>query len=199
MTVAARRANFAPMRITRVIVLAALTLLAACSPKKPWHSTDVSGSLPELSFTMQRASDGAAVTAEHYRGHIVLVYFGYTNCPDVCPTTLSDLSRMVAKVNSPDVRVLFVSVDPDRDSPAALAQYASAFSRQMDGLLGGEEALADMARRYRVAYSVDKGPPYTVMHSNAVFFFDRNGRARLVTTDTSNSDAMAQDVKRLLN
>jgi protein SCO1/2 len=128
----------------------------------------------------------------------VALYFGYTNCPDVCPATLADLTRMLEQVKSPDVRVLFVSVDPNRDTPEALAHYAAAFSPQIEGLRGGDEALADMARRYRVAYSVEPGPPYTVMHSNAVFFFDKDGRARLVTTDTSNASAMAEDVTRLL-
>jgi protein SCO1/2 len=177
--------------------LFAFLLLAGCG-RSPFHMTDVSGALPKLDFHLVRANDGKPVTGADYRGKVVALYFGYTNCPDVCPTTLSDLTRMLEQVKSPDVRILFVSVDPNRDTPAALAHYAAAFSPQMDGLRGGEEALADVARRYRVAYSVNPAPPYTVMHSNAVFFFDRNGRARLVTTDTSNTAAMADDVKRLL-
>jgi len=79
-----------------------------------------------------------------------------------------------------------------------LDEYAHAFTPQMDGLYGTANQLADAARRYRVAYSVKQGPPYEVMHSNAVFFFDKTGKARLVTTDTSDSAAMAQDVDRLL-
>jgi protein SCO1/2 len=94
--------------------------------------------------------------------------------------------------------VLFVTVDPDRDSGLALWQYTRAFSSQIDGLWGDKNQLARLARRYRVAYTVTKGPPYEVMHSNAVFFFDPSGRARLVTTDTTDTAAMAQDVKRLL-
>src|SRR5262249_1700938 len=150
-----------------------------------------------LDFRMTRANDGKTVTGADYRGKVVALYFGYTNCPDVCPTTLADLTKMLERVKSPDVRILFVSVDPERDTLAALAHYAAAFSPQMDALRGGDQTLAEMARRYRVAYSVDKGPPYTVMHSNAVFFFDKTGRARLVTTDTSNNAAMAEDVERL--
>jgi len=160
--------------------------------------TDVSGAMPRLAFHLTRATDGAAVTGADYRGKVVLLYFGYTNCPDVCPTTLTNLADMLSKVNSPDVRVLFVSVDPARDTPLLLLHYAAAFSPQIAGLRGSDNELADVTRRYRVAYSVNPGPPYTVMHSNAVFFFDRQGRARLVTTDTSNTAAMAQDVKRLL-
>jgi protein SCO1/2 len=177
--------------------LFAFLLLAGCG-RSPFHMTDISGALPKLDFRLVRANDGKPVTGADYRGKVVALYFGYTNCPDVCPTTLSDLTRMLEQVKSPDVRILFVSVDPNRDTPPALAHYAAAFSPQMDGLRGGDEALAEVARRYRVAYSVNPAPPYTVMHSNAVFFFDRNGRARLVTTDTSNTAAMADDVKRLL-
>ena len=182
----------------RMAALLFCLLLAGCG-KSPFHMTDVSGAMPKLDFRMVRANDGKPVTGADYRGKVVALYFGYTNCPDVCPTTLADLTRMLERVKSPDVRVLFVSVDPNRDSPAALAHYAAAFSPQMEDLRGDEQALAQVARRYRVAYSVDPAPPYTVMHSNAVFFFDRDGRARLVTTDTSDSAAMAEDVERLLN
>ncbi len=160
--------------------------------------TDISGAMPRLDFHLIRARDGAAVTGADYRGKVVLLYFGYTNCPDVCPATLANLTDMMTRVNSPDVRVLFVSVDPARDTPLVLLHYAAAFSPQIDGLSGSENELADVARRYRVAYSVDPRPPYTVMHSNAVFVFDRGGKARLVTTDTTDPAAMAEDVKRLL-
>jgi protein SCO1/2 len=102
-------------------------------------------------------------------------------------------------VASPDVTVLFVTVDPTRDTDAVLTDYAKAFSPRVVGLRGSDNALAALARSYRVAYSVKKGPPYEVMHSNAVFFFDRDGKARLVTTDTGDAAAMAQDVQRLLD
>ena len=154
--------------------------------------------MPRLDFHLTRA-DGVAVDGASYRGKVVALYFGYTHCPDVCPTTLANLTDMLGRVKNPDVRVLFVTVDPERDTLAALKEYAAAFSPQVDGLRGSDQALAALARVYRVAYTVDKGPPYTVMHSNAVFFFDRDGRARLVTTDTSNPAAMAEDVTRLLN
>ena len=181
----------------RMAALLAFLLLAGCG-RSPFHMTDISGAMPRLDFHMVRAADGKPVTGEDYLGKVVALYFGYTNCPDVCPTTLTDLSRMLEQVKSPDVRVLFVSVDPNRDAPDVLAHYTAAFSSQIEGLRGGEEALAELARRYRVAYSVDPTPPYTVMHSNAVFFFDREGKPRLVTTDTGNPSAMTEDVERLL-
>jgi protein SCO1/2 len=178
--------------------MAALLLalfLAGCS-KPTWHMTDISGGMPKLDFHM--TADGKQVTAADFRGKVVALYFGYTHCPDVCPATLANLTEMLGKVGSPDVRVLFVTVDPDRDSDAVLSDYAKAFSPQVVGLRGTPNALANLARTYRVAYEVKKGPPYEVMHSNAVFFFDKDGRARLVTTDTSDTATMAEDVKRLL-
>jgi protein SCO1/2 len=181
----------------RVFALCFLLLLAGCG-RSSFHMTDISGAMPRLDFHMTRVRDGVAVTGQDYRGKVVALYFGYTNCPDVCPATLANLTEMIGRVKSPDVFVLFVSVDPARDSAERLRKYAAAFSPQIEGLRGSDNALAQLARTYRVAYSVNPAPPYTVMHSNAVFFFDRTGKARLVTTDTSNPAAMAEDVERLL-
>jgi protein SCO1/2 len=184
----------AAMRIVALLVV--LLALAGCS-RPQFHMTDISGAMPALDFHLTRA-DGTAVSGESYRGKVVALYFGYTHCPDVCPATLANLADMLGRVKSPDVRVLFVTVDPERDTAAALGDYAKAFSPEVEGLRGTANQLADVARRYRVAYSVKQGPSYEVMHSNAVFFFDRDGRARLVTTDTTDTAAMAADVRRLL-
>jgi protein SCO1/2 len=181
----------------RSVALILALILAGCSkPAQSFHMTNISGGMPKLDFRM--TADGKPVSAADFRGKVVALYFGYTHCPDVCPATLANLADMAAKVADSDVRVLFVTVDPERDSDAVMADYAKAFSPQVVGLRGTSNALASLARTYRVAYEVKKGPPYEVMHSNAVFFFDRNGRAQLVTTDTSDASAMAEDVKRLL-
>jgi protein SCO1/2 len=179
----------------RILALFCLLLLAGCS-KPGWHMTDITDGMPKLAFHM--TADGRPVTAQDFHGKAVALYFGYTHCPDVCPATLANLTDMAGKVHSPDLRILFVTVDPDRDTDTVLADYAKAFSPEVVGLRGSANELADLARRYRVAYTVTKGPPYEVMHSNAVFFFDRDGRARLVTTDTSDTASMADDMKRLL-
>jgi protein SCO1/2 len=176
-----------------------LVMLAGCGRDKPWHATDITGAMPRLEFVMTRAGDGAAVTAKEYRGRVTILYFGYTNCPDICPTTLANLADMLQKLG-PDadkVRVLFVTVDPGRDTLPVLKKYVAAFAPQIDGLSGGDNALADLARRYRVAYSVKTKPTYSVMHSSAVFFFDAAGRARLVTLSTDDTAGLAEDVKRL--
>jgi protein SCO1/2 len=180
----------------RILALILVLTLAGCS-KPGWHMTDITGGMPRL--TLHMTADGKPVTAQDFGGKVVALYFGYTHCPDVCPATLANLTDMAAKVHSPDLTILFVTVDPDRDSDTVLADYAKAFSPQVVGLRGSANQLADLARRYRVAYTVTKGPPYEVMHSNAVFFFDKTGRARLVTTDTTDTAGMAEDLKRLLN
>jgi protein SCO1/2 len=190
------------MRLARFATLAFALLLAACGEDKGnWHANDVTGVLPALDFSSTRTNDGKAVAAEDYRGKIALLYFGYTHCPDVCPTTLANLSDVLHKLGdrAKDVRVLFVTVDPERDTAEQLKSYVQAFGPGIDGLRGTPDQLAALARRYRVAYSVTAGPPYEVMHSNAIFFFGRDGKARLVATDNKDIDGIEKDLERLLD
>lgn len=180
-----------------LIALALAFLLAGCGGEQPWHMINVTGGPPRLELRLTNA-DGARVTGESYRGKVVALYFGYTQCPDICPGTLANLADVANRVDSRDFQILFVTVDSDRDTPDVLRAYADAFSPNMQSLYGTANELADVARRYRVAHGVKKGPPYEVMHSNAVFFFDRSGRARLATLDSSRPAEMAADVQRLL-
>ncbi len=183
-----------------------LALLAGCEKQK-WTSIDISGSLPRLAFTMTRVEDGKEVTQSDYRGQIALLYFGYTNCPDVCPTTLSDIGDILKSLG-PDaehVHMLFVTVDPNRDTAKALATYASNFSNRIDGLRGTPDQLGALARRYRVAYSVtpaSDGHPYEVTHSPAVYVFDGSGAARLIiaslASTTPHIPGTTADLKRLV-
>ncbi len=151
---------------------------------------------------MTRANDGAAVTADSYRGKAVVLYFGYTHCPDECPTTLANLAKALHELGprANDVRVLFVSVDPQRDTLPILKAYVSTFASQIDGLRGTDDQIAALARRYRVLYSVtpaSAGQDSQVMHSDSTFFFDPSGHARLVATSTGNAKAITGDIKRL--
>jgi protein SCO1/2 len=181
--------------------LALALLLAACGRGTPDGMTDIAGAMPDLSFAMTRANDGAAVSAQDYRGKVVILYFGYTHCPDECPATLANFALMLRAVG-PDatkVRVLFVTVDPGRDTLPALKQYVNAFAPQIDGLRGTPDAISQLARRYRVLYSVKPVQAgEEVMHSDAVFVFDREGHARLVTTKTDDTKAIAANVERML-
>jgi protein SCO1 len=186
----------------RAAVAAALVgaLLLASPPAKAWNSDDVSGALPKLAFTMKRASDGKTVTAADYKGKVVLLYFGYTFCPDVCPTTLLNITTMLKKMGkkADDVRVLFVTVDPNRDTLPVLKQYTDAFASEVVGLRGTPSALANLAKRYRVSYSVTPahdGKPYTVTHGAAFYFFNRAGDIKLLFTSLSKPGAKLAPVE----
>lgn len=159
--------------------------MAGCDRKTQWHETDISGSLPALQFTMTDAMTGEPVTAADFRGKVTLLYFGYTLCPDFCPTTLTNLAAVLHNLGklADQVRILFVTVDPNRDSLAKLKTYVALFAPQIVGMRGTPDALAALARRYRVAYSVTPahdGHPYEVTHSAIVYVFDQGGNARLL-------------------
>lgn len=191
-------------RMKQLAALVLVLALAACSRGEIRGGvSNISGVMPDLSFRMTRGDDGAAVTADSYRGKAVLLYFGYTHCPDACPTTLANLAKVLHDLGprANDVRVLFVSVDPQRDTLPILKAYANSFAPQIDGLRGTHDQIAALARRYRVLYRVQpasEGTDTDVMHSNSTFFFDHFGHARLVTTSTDDTKAITADVRRLL-
>jgi protein SCO1/2 len=147
-----RRSSF--NRFARMAAAMAVAVaLAACTRDEPgWHLTNVTGHLPDLSFTLT-GGDGRPVDASAFRGRVALVYFGYTHCPDVCPETMARLMEVLAKLGprANDVRILFVSVDPARDTPQALQSYVAAFdaahARGLTGSDGQIESLAKPPRR----------------------------------------------------
>jgi protein SCO1/2 len=196
--------------VAAVAAAAALigSLLLASPPARAWNSDDMTGALPKLAFTLTRATDGKAVTAADYKGKVVLLYFGYTFCPDVCPTTLLNITTMLKKMGkqAEDVRVLFVTVDPNRDTLPVLKQYTGAFAPEVVGLRGTPGQLANLAKRYRVSYSVTPahdGKPYEVTHGAAVYVFNRAGDIKLLFTDLSKPNSKLAptlaDLKAMVN
>jgi protein SCO1/2 len=192
------------MRRLLLLVTAGILLgLAACSrAPSPWALTDVRGHLPDLRFHLID-DRGRPVSGAHYRGKVAVLYFGYTHCPDVCPTTLAHLTVVLQNLGplADRVRVLFVSVDPRRDTPAVLREYVHAFGPHIVGLTGTPDEIARVAKRYRVAYSYgrpDAQGNYTVNHSAALFVFDAQGRARLLGTQQSTVRQLTHDLHLLL-
>jgi protein SCO1/2 len=181
-----------------VLVLA----LAACARGGgEWRTKNVTGLLPDLEFSMTD-DRGRRVSAADERGAIVLLFFGYTNCPDVCPTTLARLgeARKAMRNRGAGTRMLFVTVDPARDTEARLAAYVRAFGEGVVGLRGGRDAVDALARRYRVGYSLgapDASGQYEVTHSGGVFVFDRDGRARLLIRPDDPLPSVIADLDRL--
>jgi protein SCO1/2 len=168
-----------------------------------WQLTNVQGHLPDLSFSLT-SDRGQPVTAKDFKGDVLLVYFGYTHCPDVCPETMARLTQVLSKLGNDArrVRILFITVDPARDTPQALHGYVTAFDAQHAvGLSGTDSQVRVLARDYRVAYQADQPTSdgnYTVTHSSAVYIFDNDGRARLLATSSDSIDAITHDLRQLV-
>jgi protein SCO1/2 len=177
-------------------------LLTGCG-KTNWRTDNVAGELPKLKFTLTDQT-GRIVHANDFRGKIKLLYFGYTHCPDVCPLSLATIAQALHKLHgeADRVRVLFVSVDPKRDTPKALRRYTRAFGSQFVGLTGTQSHLKALAKRYGAAYSYAKSTKngnYVVNHSASIYVFDRDGHVRLLMNRTDGAAAMAHDLKQLLD
>ncbi|MCB4323250.1 SCO family protein [Alcaligenes sp. 13f] len=166
----------------------------------------VRGFLPDLRFSLQAAGP-KTVTQDDFKDKVVMMFFGYASCPDICPTTLAQLGLVMEELgnDAEQVRILFVSVDPHRDTPDSLARYVAAFDgKHTTGLTGSEKQIADLARRYRVAFQIEKPDPnapenYEVSHSRGVYIFDQQGRARYLAPDTESVQVLADGVRSLLN
>ncbi len=161
------------------------------------------GSLPDLQFKLESAGN-PLLMAEDFRGKVALVFFGYAHCPDICPTTMARLGAVLRTLgdSAQGVRILFISVDPKRDTPDLLSDYVQSFSPQAVGATGNPEQIESLARRYRVAYQetpIDAAGNYQVMHSKVVYVFDREGQVQLMITEADSSEAIVHDLKQLLH
>ena len=188
-----------------LLALGCCLLLAGCQHHEalPFKLTRISGHMPDLQFRLTD-DNGKTVTAEDYRGKVVLLYFGYTHCPDVCPLTLAHLHVVMQQLGkqADDVRILFVSVDPTRDTPQALHEYVRAFDKHTVGLTGSAGAIEALTKRYRAAFSREpsgKDGNYEVSHSSAIYVFDRDGHARVLSTPITPQADLVHDLKLLLD
>jgi protein SCO1/2 len=195
------------MKLARLACLLALVLpLAACQHNEatvPWQLTDIFGHMPDLAFRLTD-DQGKTVTAADYRGKVALLYFGYTHCPDVCPLTLAHLHVVLQRLGklADGARILFVSVDPARDTPAALHAYVTAFDSHAVGLTGAPADIETLTKRYRAAFSREPGKTgdsYEVSHSSGIYIFDAAGKARLLATPEDPQDKLVHDLHLLLS
>ena len=178
-------------------------MLTGCGKKQHWDLDYVATVLPNLKFDLT-SDTGQKVTAKNYEGKVVVLYFGYTHCPDVCPLTMSHLAEAVKELGpqGKDVRILFVSVDPARDTLPVLHAYTQAFSPQAVGLTGTMEQIQDVAKRYHVAFDYgkkDKYGNYVVNHSAAIYIFSKSGRGTLIGSDQSPVKSIVHDLRQLLD
>jgi protein SCO1/2 len=178
--------------------------LASCTPSggPQFQSSDVTGSSFGRDFALHDP-DGKQRTLADFRGKAVVVFFGYTQCPDVCPTTLAALAEAMKQLG-PDadrVQVLFITVDPDRDTADLLSKYVPAFDRRFLGLRGNAEETERTAKEFKILYQKQPGTSsgnYTMDHSAGTFIFDPQGRLRLYVGLAQGPEVFAHDLRELL-
>lgn len=197
-----------PRALLPAALLAAALALGGCDrlflpSKGPFTGIDVTGG--EMGGELRLTDhNGKPRTIADFRGKVVVVSFGFTHCPDVCPTTLADLARAVRDLGDRgrEVQVLFVTVDPKRDTEALLREYVPAFHPEFLGLRGDAEATAKVAKDFKVYAQEQAGKEpgsYTVNHSAQVFVLDREGKVRLLLPPNTPPAAVAGDLRVLLN
>ena len=170
--------------------------------KSTFRSTDLTGADYGRSLTLTDHT-GRPRSLADWKGKVVVLFFGFTQCPDVCPTTLATMADVVKRLG-PDadgVQVLFVTVDPERDTQAVLAPYVTAFDPRFVGLYGDAEATAKAAREFRVFFQKVPGSApgtYTIDHTAASYVLDREGRLRLYVRHQAPAEDIASDLRTLL-
>ena len=175
--------------------------LTACSPPT-FKAVDITGAPYANSFSLNAAGGGRRTLAD-FRGKVVVVFFGFTQCPDVCPTTLSDLAEVRKRLGADGDRlqVVFITIDPERDTAALLSEYGPGFDPTFIGLYGTAEETALTAKEFKVFYQKVPGKTatsYTMDHTAGSFVFDKEGRVRLFIRHGASVDDITADLRQLL-
>ncbi|CAH0158347.1 SCO1 protein homolog [Massilia sp. Bi118] len=192
-----------------LVAACALALSVTACDKLPgkqagsFQNTDVTGLDYAKGFSLTDHT-GKPRTLADYKGKVVVVFFGYTQCPDVCPTTMAEMAGVMQKLGpqADQVQVLFITLDPERDTQPLLASYVPAFDKRFVGLYGTPEQTAKTAKDFKVFYSKVPGKDpgsYTIDHMAGSYVFDRDGRLRLFIRHGGGADAIVHDIKQLLS
>jgi protein SCO1 len=190
----------------RTIVVASLAasllVLSACADKPSFKNTDITGAEFAREFSLTDHT-GQARTLADFKGKAVVIFFGFTQCPDVCPTTLAEMAEVMKLLgdDSKRLQVLFVTVDPERDTAELLKKYTPAFHPSFLGLYGSLDATAKVAKEFKVFYQKVPGKTagsYTMDHTANSFVFDPQGKVRLVVRHGMGAQSLAADLKQLL-
>ena len=181
-----------------------LMTLAACSPKPEFKNIDITGGTAFGKDFSLLDPDGKVRTLADFKGKVVVMFFGYTQCPDVCPTTLTEMQQVMTLMGpqSDKVQVLFVTVDPERDTAAILKQYVPSFDPSFLGLRpADDEALEKVTKDFKIYYKKVAGTSpgsYTMDHTAGSYAFDPQGRLRLYIKHAQGPETLAHDLKELL-
>ena len=188
------------------LLLGVLGALAGCDTTakvEAFKSTDITGANFGKDFQLTD-HNGKARSLADFKGKVVVLFFGYTHCPDVCPTTLAELALVMKQlgVDAKKVQVLFITMDPERDTPQLLAQYVPSFDPGFVGLYGDLDATARTANEFKVVYQKVAGSSpdnYTMDHSAGTYVFDQAGRLRLYVSYGQGATVLLHDIRILLN
>lgn len=188
-----------------VLLALGVLSLAACqqSPAEKFVNTDVTGLEYAKDFALTD-HNGKPRTLTDFKGKAVVMFFGYTQCPDVCPTTMAEMANVMKELGpqADKVQVLFVTVDPARDTPQILSQYVPAFDKRFLGLYGDEAATAKVAKEFKVFYQKVPGKTagsYTMDHTAGSYVFDPQGHIRLFVRHGQGAEPIVHDLKLLLS
>jgi protein SCO1/2 len=199
---ALRRLNSAALGTAALLLLGCL--LSACNntAKPVFLSTDITGANFGADFNLADHS-GSVRTLEDFKGKAVVIFFGYTNCPDACPTTMANIASAMRKLgeDAKRVQVLFVTIDPEHDTPELLQQYVSTFDPAFLGLSGDVETTKKTAAEFKAFYQkqiATKPEHHSVDHSTGTYIYDTKGRLRLYMTNEKGADVFAHDLAELL-
>lgn len=184
-----------------LLLAASLTACGKPDMPSPYHAADVTWQHTKADFHLTDFN-GKSRSLEDFSGKVVVLFFGYTHCPEVCPTTLADLAQVIRLLgkDADRVQVLFVTLDPERDNPELLAQFVPSFNHSFLGLYGDAQATAQAAKAFGVSYAkqVGKGNDYTVDHSDSTYLIGIRGRPLLQSPYGQRSELLVQDIKLLL-
>lgn len=187
--------------IRAALLLAVALLLAACG-KAEFRSTDITGASFARGFALTD-HHGSARTLADYKGKVVVVFFGFTHCPDVCPSALAQLAAAMKGLGAEAdrVQVVFITVDPERDTREVLAKYVPAFDARFVGMSGDAEALGATTREFKVVAQKRAGKTpesYTIDHSAGIYLYDPAGRIRLFARHDQPVEDLVADIRLLL-
>ena len=185
------------------MLAAAALMLGACSPDKPqFRSIDITGADYARDFKLAD-HNGQPRTLADFRGKVVVIFFGFAQCPDVCPTAMAELAEIKRLLGADGGKVqgLFVTLDPERDTPEVLKAYMGNFDPAFLALRPTPQELPDLAKHFKIFYKKNEGKTagsYTLDHTAASYVFDLQGRVRLYTRHGMGPAALAEDLKILL-
>ena len=187
----------------RLLLLALALLLAGCDTQPQFGNTDISAAGYATDFALTD-HNGKPRTMADFRGKAVVIFFGYTQCPDVCPTTMTGMAEAMKLLgeDASKVQALFVTVDPERDTPQLLAQYVPVFNPSFLGLYADAQTIARTAQEFRIFYKKQPGSTpstYTVDHTAGSYVYDPKGRLRLYIKHGEKPEVIAKDLKLLVD